>query len=199
MKLIVISSPVYLPNEAGCINLLFENGMEYLHLRKPDGTASDLDRLLRGICPAFLSKIAVHQHFPVALEYGIRRLHFPENLRMTTDESTLMQMKSEGFILSTSIHKLLDTNILTSFDYTFFGPVYNSISKPGYQGILPPGFRLDAAEKKLPVIGLGGIDQSNIRNIKEMNFDGAAVSGTLWKNPAKAPQTFIQLNNVLNQ
>jgi len=33
---------------------------------------------------------------------------------------------------------------------------------------------------------LGGVDESGIKKLKAMNFDGAAVLGAIWNEPDKA-------------
>ena len=49
MKLIVITSPDFIPEEARIITGLFEVGLDLLHLRKPDATAHEVGNLLHGI------------------------------------------------------------------------------------------------------------------------------------------------------
>ena len=67
----------------------------------------------------------------------------------------------------------------------FLSPVFDSISKAGYSSAFAPD-ELQAAGKEglidKRVIGLGGIDESNIRRIKELGFGGAAILGGLWKH-----------------
>ena len=192
--LIVISAPNFIPKEADIINSLFQNGLKRLHLRKPDCDVEDLRKLITEIDSAFYDKISLHQHHSLAKGFDIDRLHFTENNRLVTSPETLQKLKGDGFILSTSIHESVQLNTISHlFDYTFFGPVFNSISKKGYNGILEKDFRLDHTLKKMKVIALGGIDITNLVKVREMNFDGAAVLGTLWKEPVNAVEVFRKL------
>ncbi|SKB44729.1 thiamine phosphate synthase [Dyadobacter psychrophilus] len=181
MEIIAISHPEFIPHEAHRINALFREGMLRLHLRKPDGNVADLNRLLGEIDPEFYPKIALHTHHELAAQFGINRLHFPENLRKGTPEFMLEKLKNAGFKLSTSVHDISELNALsTAFEYTFFGPVFNSISKKGYQRVIHDDFYLKNEQKNVKVIAIGGIAHSNIEKIKEMNFDGAAMLGAIW-------------------
>ena len=49
MKLIVITSPDFIPEEARIITGLFEVGLDLLHLRKPDATAHEVGNLLHAV------------------------------------------------------------------------------------------------------------------------------------------------------
>ncbi len=64
--LIVITTPDFFAGEADLINLLFVNGLQRLHLRKPDSTRADYEGLLKKIAPEFLPKIVLHDHLDLA-------------------------------------------------------------------------------------------------------------------------------------
>lgn len=183
--LIVISSPTPVSNEAFLINQLFEEGLSVFHLRKPDYTEPELTALLKEINPVHYSKVALHQFHHVAGSFGIKRLHFNGEDRRQIKEDTLMTYKSEGAILSTSVHSMPEYHDLSShFDYTFLGPVFDSISKPGYQA---KAFNMEGMDKKqtTKLIALGGIDSANCRKAYSMGFDGVAVLGAVWNNEHK--------------
>src|SRR5689334_9961149 len=110
-------------------------------------------------------------------------------------------MKSQikgGFVLSTSVHDLIVLPEIPHFDYVFYGPVFNSISKIGYQSKLSPDFKLDKTCSKPQVIALGGVELSNLTKIKTMGFAGAAVLGALWNEPGKSVEIFQQLKENLS-
>ena len=199
MKLLAISSPEFFPEEADIINSLFREGLECLHIRKPESRADDFAQLLSGIQPDFIGKVSIHQHHELASQFGIKRLHFTENERRKTAQQELNKSIADGYILSTSMHDLdeMETTSM-SFSYAFFGPVFDSISKVGYKSSLPDNFFLEDKFKKIPVIGLGGIDASNLQDVRKMNFDGAAVLGVLWKDLSKSLEVFRLLVDSVN-
>lgn len=186
MKLIVVSSPDQVNDETIIINKLFELGLEYFHIRKPADTEEQVRKLIAGIDPDYYPRLSLHQHHCLAEEFGIKRLHYTENERSKLKNNTLEGLINNGFILSTSVHDLSLLASLNEYHYVFFGPVYNSISKQGYTSVLPPGFKLSKINGSPIIIGIGGIEAKNIDRIKTMNFDGAAILGSIWKNAEQA-------------
>ena len=190
MELIIISSPDQVNDETKIINKLFESGLEYFHIRKPADTEEQVRKLIAGIEPNYYPRLSLHQHHCLAEEFGIKRLHYTENERGKLKNNTLKGLINNGFILSTSVHDLSLLASLNEYQYVFFGPVYNSISKQGYKSVLPPGFKLNNRKPSPLIIGIGGIGANNMDSIKKMNFDGAAILGSIWKNTEKAVKNF---------
>ncbi|WP_207514127.1 thiamine phosphate synthase [Longitalea luteola] len=193
-SLVVISKAELFTGEASIIQQLFEAGMERFHLRKPGADEQAVRQLLNAIPAEWHKHIALHSHHHLVQEYDIRRLHFTEQQRAATDEGILSEMKARRYLLSTSVHDLLSMQLLsTRFSYTFFSPVFDSISKQQYKGVAGDTFYLADKQKAVPVIALGGIDAGNIQSVAAMNFDGAAVLGTIWNEPAKAVSNYTSL------
>jgi len=199
MKLIVISDPVYFKNEAHLINQLFDAGMPLFHLRKEGFTRQAYAALIDGIDKRFHDRIALHQFHELVVDFpSLNRLHYPEWLRKETIAKDLA-IAMDKYILSTSIHHLNDLSDLTGFDYTFYGPVFNSISKPGYPGIANIDFELPRYIDSPKVIALGGITAEKINPVKHMGFDGFAVLGTIWTEKEEAIKNLKRLINSNKQ
>lgn len=178
--------------EAALINDLFDEGLELFHLRKPEASAEEVAALIRQINPAYRSRIALHQHHELASAFAIRRLHFTEALRAKTDRQRLMELRRSGICLSTSVHEAEEyENLSSCFDYMLFGPVFNSISKMGYNASLPDGFVFPATSPR--VIAIGGITPDNIRKVLKMGFSGVAALGVIWQEPDKSLRQFRNL------
>ena len=154
--------------------------------------------LLNGIAPRFYDRIALHQFHEIAADYGIKRLHYTKKEREASGREQWQTQLNDGFTLSTSIHDMLILPGLEAFDYVFYGPVFDSISKPDYQSKLAADFKLVKTDIKPKVIALGGVNLSNLTRLKTMGFDGAAVLGTLWNEPNKAVERLIQLQHEYN-
>ena len=196
MRLVVISNETFFPAEAKLVNQLFEQGLSCFHLRKPNASCAEIAKLLDEINEKFHPFISLHQRHEIAHEYGINRLHFSEESRQSSSASRWDDLKKNGSTLSTSIHNLQDLpNVSGLFDYTFFSPVFNSISKEGYKGILTEDFKLTKGNLSAEIIALGGINSLNISLIKKLEFDGAAVLGCLWKKPKNALTEYKKLRN----
>lgn len=195
MELIVISNPVAVANEAAIINGLFAAGLSRFHLRKPGYDTGQIKELLSFIDERYYSCIALHQHHEMAKGFEINRLHYTEQKRAETTAAFRQSQKESGYILSTSIHELDRLADLNVFDYVFYGPVFHSLSKPGYQSKLPPAFRLSNKHAVPKVIALGGIARSNLQQVKQQQFDGAALLGAIWNTPEQAIENFKQMNH----
>jgi thiamine-phosphate pyrophosphorylase len=178
MELIVVTRPDYFEGEAELINQLFADGLRLLHIRKPVNNVRQFRELMKGIHPDYYPLISIHQHHEFAGEFSIQRLHFKEHERKRQSADDLQQLSSAGFLLSSSVHDAAELSVLTVFDYVFFGPVFNSISKKDYNAVLAADFLLPA--HKIRIFAIGGVEANKLKLIQQMNFDGAAVLGTLW-------------------
>ena len=208
MELIVISKPSFFKGEAQLINELFDLGMQRFHLRKESADQRAYELLLGEINPRYLERIALHQFHELAVDFDIHRLHFKEKERIEGRHVDFL--KKAGISLSTSIHSITHLPDLLHFKYTFFGPVFQSISKKDYPGMIPADFKLPlTAGLKAPqqevknlspsitkVIALGGVTDSKISRLQQMNFDGAAVLGALWNAPELAIPNFKKIKQA---
>lgn len=199
MRLIVISSPIDLPDEAEIINQLFLSGLKAFNLRKPGISRTSLKHLIRQINPEFYNRISLHQYHELAPEFGIRKLHYTAAARADSKIDDWMQQLDHGYELSTGVHQVEMLAVLTCFKSLFYSPVFNSLSKPGYAGRVSAGFFLDKTAIIAKVIALGGICNENILLTRMMNFDGAAVLGTIWNSPQTAVKTLQLLQMKLNK
>jgi thiamine-phosphate pyrophosphorylase len=87
-------------------------------------------------------------------------------------------------------------NSLSSFTYTFFGPVFNSISKQGYTSAIKDDFIFPVKSDHPKVIALGGINVINIQKALNMQFSGVAALGTIWQKPDESIQQFKALQKA---
>ena len=180
MQIIIVSNPTALEHEAVLINKLFDEGMQLFHLRKPDYSENEMEKLLEDIKAEYHVHISLHQHHGLASKFKIKRIHFTEQKRKGTRESELKELFDNGNILSTSIHDIKDhANLSEYFSYAFYGPVFESISKPEHKPKteLP---QLEKEERKTKIIGIGGVTPDNIVTLHQANFDGAALLGSIW-------------------
>ncbi|MDR7128975.1 thiamine-phosphate pyrophosphorylase [Algoriphagus sp. 4150] len=183
--LIVVSSAEMLENEPAAINQLFAAGLKLFHLRKPDAGEEEIRNLLTAISEEYLPRVVLHQHHLLAGEFGIHRIHFKEAERRKLTASDYSIMEDSGLVYSTSVHSPEAYQSLNQvFRYAFFGPVFESISKPGYT----PEKEMKAEFGKYrstKVIGIGGITEANAASVLENGFDGVAVCGTIWQSGNK--------------
>lgn len=176
MKLILITPPNYFVEEDKIITALFEEGLDILHLRKPDTAPMYAERLLTLIPKQYHKRIVVHDHFYLKEEFHLKGIHLSK--RNPTPPANY-----KGHI-SRSCHSLEEVKATKrTCDYVFLSPVFDSISKLNYNSAysnkeLKQAHKAGIIDKK--VIALGGIDTNNIKEIKGIGFGGAAILGALW-------------------
>ncbi len=181
MEIIVFTADWDIDEEASKINLLFQEGLGCLHLRKPSWSKQQCVDLLHQINSNYHSRIMVHQYHDLAIDFSLQGIHLKEQQR--TETQNLHQYVSEyqqkGFQVSTGFHDItkLEAHLSIGFNYTFLSPVYTSISKKNYHG---KNFCVKHLDHK--IIGLGGVTPNNIQQLKYKGFTGAAVLGSIWKN-----------------
>jgi len=192
--IVVISSSATIDNEADIINGLFDEGMEVFHLRKPGDSREKVRALLNKIKPEHYGRISIHQFHDMAADYGIKRLHYKKKERRKVKEEELIRHKRNDMILSTSVHSLKSySQLMQYYDYTFVGPVFDSISKNGYMSGFWKDMDIRDDKGAIKMIAIGGITPENMDRILHIGFDGAAVLGTIWKNPEEAISNFKKL------
>ncbi|RHJ91376.1 thiamine phosphate synthase [Parabacteroides bouchesdurhonensis] len=192
-KLIVITTPDFFPGEGEILTNLFVEGMNRLHLRKPDCRQEDMEMLLKEIPAAFYPRIVLHDCFGIVDNgnpLNIGGVHLNKRNNIVPD----------GFkgSISRSCHNMQEIAEGNRFDYQFLSPVFESISKEGYG----KGFSADELRKASnaglindKVIALGGISTTTIPQLKDIKFGGIAVLGALW---GKTPSINEQ-NNIIRQ
>jgi len=193
-KLIVITPEKEITEEANLLTNLFESGLQLLHLRKPDYTINEIRNLITDIPAIFHPKIVLHSHYELLNDFNLKGIHLPEKLRL---EGNTKQIKN---IVSTSFHKIEDIlSTKTNFEYAFLSPIFQSISKEGYEPVIKPNvlkdfFRLNKIN--FPVIALGGITDQNVIQVRDIGFFGAACIGYVWENPNPIQQ-FKKLQKLI--
>ena len=191
MKWIIITSPEFLSGEAAFISKLFSQGLDLLHLRKPEASLEAYKQLLLQIPEQWHNRIVLHEHFELAEEYKLHGIHL--NRRCSVVPNAY-----HGSI-SCSCHTIEE--VITqkdSKDYVFLSPIFDSISKVGYHAAFSPTSLKQAAIENVideKVIALGGITAKNIPLVKEWHFGGVAFLGDIWKRMSD-PQVDEYLNHI---
>ena len=176
MKLILMTPPSYFVEEDKIITALFEEGLDILHLRKPNTAPMYAERLLSLIPEQYHKRIVVHGHFYLKDEYKLKGIHLSER-------NPNVPGLYKGH-LSRSCHTLEEIKAhKKSHDYLLFSPAFTDESKQNFLGNytreeIRKAHKAGIIDKK--VIALGGIDTENIKQVKDLGFGGAAILGGIW-------------------
>ena len=86
MKLILITTPHYFVEEDQIITNLFDEGLDVLHLRKPDTASVYAERLLTLIPEKYRKRIVMHDHFYLKNEYKLKGIHLSSRNPIVPDK-----------------------------------------------------------------------------------------------------------------
>lgn len=202
-RVIVISNPTDLENEHERIHSLFENGLKYFHLRKPEKSRDELEGFLRKINPKYYKRIVIHSHYSLIEKYNLKGIHFPE--RLLQEESALELIKPlqrKGCSVSCSIHSIDYVSTSKTFNYMFLSPVFDSISKQDYKGMIDlDAVKLASQNTTIKLIALGGITATTFTDkISNAGFHGVALLGAIWnKSQEEATQELITIQSIASK
>lgn len=177
--IIVITRPDFFADEAMVINRMFSAGLQRLHIRKPAANANEVRRLIELIGEKYYSKIVLHDHHHLAAEYGLGGIHLnSRNPKPFSGWSGLLGRSCH------SLDELCDETVRC--DYRFLSPVFDSISKSGYNSAFSMQqleAACDAGIINRSVYALGGVSRARLPQIKALGFGGAALLGEPWNVP----------------
>ena len=169
MKWIVITLPEFIRNEAGYIQQLFESGIDFLHLRKPEASLEDYENLIQKIDAKWYPQIVIHDHFELCEKYHLHGIHLNKrNSEIPKDFKGSISRSCHSFqevmtALNMSNKENPEGNAPASksiYDYVFLSPIFDSISKKGYRHSFSNKDLEDAANNGIineKVVALGGV------------------------------------------
>lgn len=173
-KVIVITAPEAVDDEAGKITRLLEAGVDYVHIRKPDLLLRDVIRLVEDIPYPLRRRLKLHGHFQLLDSMTLGGVHL--NSRNPSAPAT-------AIALSKSCHSIEEINAANAaghFEYLTLSPIFDSISKSGYSA----AFDLENIAEQIRgkrVVALGGVTPECFLLLREKEFGGAALLGYIWK------------------
>ena len=176
MKLILMTRPEFFVEEHQILTALFDEGLDTLHLRKPNSEPVYSERLLSLIPEGYRKKIVVHDHFYLKQEYGLKGIHL-------SNRNTEIAQNYKGHI-SCSCHNTQELSNCTSFcDYMLLGPLFDSLDQDELNPALSIQMLRQMAQKKVinkKVMAFGGIGLNDIQELSNLSFGGFVILGDIW-------------------
>lgn len=176
MKLILMTTPYFFVEEHQIINALFDEGLEILHLRKPETEPVYSERLLTLINENYRKRIVVHDHFYLKNEYNLKGIHL--NYR-----NPELPLKYKGHISCTCHTEQEIMAHKKACDYVFLSPIFNVQGNGAYSAEFQPSVLRSMASRKIidrKVMASGGVNLDNIAQVKSLGFGGAVILGDIW-------------------
>ncbi len=203
MQLIVITPEADIAHEGRLVNELFANGLQRLHLRKnANYDANDYRNYIHSIDKQYHSRIVIYCCFELLAEFELGGMHLSAATRDDKEIGQIVSILSPSFI-STSFHSWAEIrNNRFRYRYVFISPVFDSISKKGYNadinfdGLSETKIYLRERNIYCPkIMGLGGVNANNIGQLSAAGFDGGVVLGGIWlaEDPVAA---FVKMRDV---
>lgn len=175
---IVITLPHFFPGEAALIAQMLMGQVALIHIRKPQASAEEVERLIKEIPTWCRNHLVLHDHHELALKYHLFGIHL-------NSRNPLPPVGWTGSI-SRSCHSLAEVKEWKpKCDYVSLSPIYDSISKQGYHAAftkdeLSEAHRQGIIDEK--VMALGGVTFGKIDEVMAMGFGGGMILGDAWKN-----------------
>lgn len=204
--LIILTANTAIENEADAINALFENGLNYLHLRKKTWFKNELIAFIENIASKWYKNIVLHTHPQLVFEYDLKGFHF--NKSQPYNEQLAKKIKATGKTLSASSHSICDMSEFSlEVDYQLVSPIFSSNSKNNESEVMDHTKLKNylVLKPKSKFIALSGIEPNNIIDALNLGFDGVAVLSYIWNDFEKDKKMdnlidrFLSLQNALNK
>ena len=178
MKIIVLTKSTFFDEEATQIaELLQERDVDLLHIRKPEASAYEVERLINEIPSQLRLRLVLHDHFHLAVKHHLHGVH----LNRRNPEPPMGWHGS----VSRSCHTLDEVREWKQkCSYVSLSPIFDSISKQGYSSAFSKEQLAQAKAQGIvdgKVYALGGITFSRIEEVEQMGFGGAMILGDAWQ------------------
>ncbi len=169
MKLIVMTRPTFFIEEDRILTALFEEGLESLHLYKPNTSPMYSERLLTLIPDDYHKNIWVHEHFYLKSEFNLEGICLADET-----EDTPRGYKGKMCCVCNDLDNLRMAR--KSFQYVLLNNCF-----------VNDGFSLDqlysASKEGLinkKVYALGGVTLDHFKQAKDLDFGGVVLRSDMW-------------------
>lgn len=127
--------------------------------------------------------LIVNDRVDVALQVGAQGVHIGPSDLPWCEARRLLGPEA---IIGVSVENLAQAKILEKANIDYFGvsSVFPTRTKPDVARIWGlEGLKTLRAETRIPLVGIGGIDESNIKEVMRAGADGAAIVSAICSSP----------------
>lgn len=174
MKRIAITPTEIFDHEASYIVAILDAGWDYVHLRHPSATLRDMRRVIEALPQKYHRQLRLHGHFELINEFNLGGLHLNSRCPIAPENYS-------GSV-SRTCHSLEDVKNAGGVDYVTLSPIFDSVSKVGYNAAFSKD-ELSSVVIDDKVVALGGVTPHNINELSKYEFIGYAVLGYLFNSP----------------
>ena len=176
MKLLLLSSPRFFVEEDKILATLFEEGLDILHLRKPNSEPVYCERLLTLLPEKYRQRVITNDHFYLRDEFDLMGIHLSKR-------NPDIPQNYKGIVTRTcySLDELAEAK--KKSHYVILKNIYDSLSENDNTSHYTHEQLRDASRRGLidkHVMAQTGITLENINEIRELGFGGAVVCSDIW-------------------
>jgi thiamine-phosphate pyrophosphorylase len=180
MKLIIMTKATFFVEEDKILATLFEEGMESLHLYKPNTEPVYSERLLTLLPEECRSKITVHEHYYLKEEFHLKGIHLDQATtplpagyrgvvsRTCRDIATLKEMKKRSNYVFLQVGAMAPA--ADSTDNSLRPISAEELSQASRSGLI---------DRHVYALGAQSLD--TIRQARDLGFGGIVVGDDLWQ------------------
>jgi thiamine-phosphate pyrophosphorylase len=160
----------------------FKGGVRLVQLREKDLSAKELLSLsieLRTLARQYRARVLINDRVDIALLANADGVHLTSKSYSPKEARSLL---GEDRLIGVSTHSLEEALRAQEggADFVTFGPAFHTASKAGMGEPLGIERLIEAAQKlSIPVFGLGGIDESNIKTVAASGARVALISAIM--------------------
>ena len=173
----LLSSPNFFVEEDKILATLFEEGLDILHLRKPNSEPVYCERLLTLLPQKYHQRIITNDHFYLKEEFDLMGIHISERNPEIPHGYTGVTTRT-----CYSLEELAEAK--KTSQYVILRNIYDSASGNDSKAAYTHEQLRDASRRGLidkRVMAQTGITLENIESVRELGFGGAVVCSDIWK------------------
>jgi thiamine-phosphate diphosphorylase len=162
-------------------------GVDFVQIRERDLPDRDLLALVRdalGAVRGTSTRVLVNDRLDIALAAGAAGVHLRGD---SVEPSRVRAIVPSGFVIGQSIHDPREAALARDCDFLLFGTVFTSNGKPpGHRVAGLDALRAACGNSPVPVLGIGGVSETNARAVAAAGAAGVAAVGLFMVNRAHA-------------
>lgn len=182
---------------------VLENGASFLQIREKDLNEEDFEKeaqALKSLCKKYRVPFVVNDSVEIALDIDADGVHVGQSdIKGRDIRAMLGEDKILGISAGTVPEAIAAEN--AGADYIGVGAVFGTSTKKDARNLTVEQLKEIKAAVSIPVVAIGGINASNIKELEGSNVDGVAVVSAIFaaENPGKATADLLNLSKELVQ
>lgn len=165
-----------------CVREALEGGVTLVQYRAKTASSAEMYNealQLKALCDSFNVPLIINDRLDIAMAVGAAGVHLGQD---DLPCAAARKILGEDYIIGVSAHNPAEAKaaLQSGADYLGCGAVFGTATKADVKKLGTDGLASICREKRLPVVGIGGVTADNYREVRAAGADGAAiVSGIL--------------------